>query len=226
MSDEMRDEAALERAGALSLAAGAIIYIALMVVHPSHAGPPVFFWLSLSGLVHGAALTMKPVLLFGFVVLSRRLGFTRPLVLPALCFYALSAVFTMLAGTMSGLIFPEMIDAIRAGADRTVMQGYVNYTVWLNRSFAMVHGALFSAAIVLWSLGWPRGGGWRVALARVAGLAVGVGLLGWLASGTMTLEARQGALSITVLQCGWAILAALALWPVQNRTLSASAPKS
>lgn len=70
----------MERAGGAALIIGAAIYIALMAVHPSHAGGPIVIGaLSLSALVHAAALVSKPILVFGFVVLTRAQGFERPL---------------------------------------------------------------------------------------------------------------------------------------------------
>jgi len=73
----------------------------------------------------------------------------------------------MLAGTMSGLIIPEITSAgrepppmfARAAEDpetrRMLLQTLASYTVWLNRAFAQVHVALFSIAVILWSVGWP-----------------------------------------------------------------------
>jgi hypothetical protein len=202
----------MERAGACALILGAIAYVALMAVHPSHGGGPnIIGTFSLSALVHATALISKPVLVFGFVALTRSQGFERPLPVLALCFYALAALFTMFAGTMSGVMFPKLAEAAHApGADIAVIQDFARYTTWLNRSYAQVHFDLSSIAILIWSLSW-RGAGMLAWGIRIVGAAVGLGVLGWQLSDTINLEARQGALLITLGHSAWAILAAFAL---------------
>jgi|CXWL01.1.fsa_nt_gi uncharacterized membrane protein (Fun14 family) len=202
----------LERAGGIALAIGALAYIALMAVHPSHAGGhPIIGTFSLSGVVHATALVLKPVLLFGFIVFTREQGFTRPLPLLALSFYALASVFTMLAGTMSGLVFPYLVEAAHApGANLEDAQLLGRYTTWLNRSFAQIHTDMVSIAILLWSIGWAAKSplAW---IARVIGIVVSLGVLGWHLSGTMNLEARQGALWVTLAHGIWVLLVAATL---------------
>ncbi len=202
----------MERAGACALILGAIAYGALMAVHPSHGGGPnIIGTFSLSALVHATALISKPVLVFGFVALTRSQGFERPLPVLALCFYALAALFTMFAGTMSGVMFPKLAEAAHTpGADIAVIQDFARYTTWLNRSYAQVHFDLSSIAILIWSLSW-RGAGMLAWGIRIVGAAVGLGVLGWQLSDTINLEARQGALLITLGHSLWAILAAFAL---------------
>jgi len=209
----------LDRWGAGALILGSIAYITLMAVHPSHVGPPVLGHLSLSALVHGAALFINPVLAFGFVTLSLRLGLNRPLPLLSLVFYLFSAIVVMLAGTMSGLVIPEIIDAgdepprmlASATADpearRMLLQTLAAYTVWLNRSFAQVYVALFSVAMVLWSIAWPARAfaDWTV---RTLGLLLGLGVLAWQLSGHLTMEAQHGALVVTLAHSLWTMLAA------------------
>jgi hypothetical protein len=204
----------MDRWGAAALILGSVAYIALMAVHPSHVGPPVLGHLSLSALVHGTALFVLPILAFGFTMLAGRLGLDRPLPALGLSFYAFSAVTVMLAGTMSGLVIPEIVEAAHdpphgapADALRGQLQWLTNYTVWLNRSFAQVHVGLFSVAMILWSLAWPTRGiaDWVV---RILGLAVGAGILAWQIPGTLELEARHGALVVTLLHSLWTIMAA------------------
>jgi hypothetical protein len=207
-----------ERAGALSLILGAVAFIALMAVHPSHADmAPVLGNLTLSAIVHGVALTVQPILLFGFWALTRWPG-DRWLALIAFCFYALSAILTILAATMSGLILPQIMGAAHhaQGAmmgramDPHSLQALANYSVWLNRALAALNFVYFAIAMLLWSLGWSRAGvlGWIV---RVAGVLGGGGIIVWAVSGTMTLDAQQGALVLTLVQMGWTLLAASAM---------------
>lgn len=202
----------MERAGGVALISGAAIYIALMAVHPSHGGgPDIIGAFSLSAVVHAAALVSKPILVFGFVALTRAQGLDRPLPVLALSFYGLAALFTMFAGTLSGVVFPHLVEAAHApGGDIASIQQFARYTTWLNRSFAQVHFDLASIAILIWSVGW-RGSGvldWGV---RAVGVAVGASVIAWQSSGTINFEARQGALVITLGHGVWTMLAAVTL---------------
>jgi hypothetical protein len=94
-----------------------------------------------------------------------------------------------------------------AEALRERLQSLANYTIWLNRSFAHVHYALFSVAMILWSLAWTSRSvaGWIV---RVLGVLLGLAVLGWQLSGTSNLEAQHGALIVTLAQALWSMMAA------------------
>ena len=208
-----------DRWGAGALILGSIAYIALMAVHPNHVGAPVLGHLSLSALVHGTALFINPILAFGFVTLAMRLGLDRPLPLLGLSFYLFAAILMTLAGTMSGLIIPEIMQAGRdpprmfamAAEDpetrRMLLQTLASYTVWLNRAFAQVYVALFSIAMLLWSLAWPARAftDWIV---RILGFVLGLAVLGWQLSGHLTMEAQHGALVVTLAHSLWTMLAA------------------
>jgi hypothetical protein len=176
------------KVGAWALIVGASSYIALMAVHPSHVGEPVIGALSLSAIVHGAAFVMQPPLLFGFWALTRRMEH-RSLAQIAFCFYALAAVLTMMAATMSGLVIPAILDAahvrasghgppVDAEALRQTLQAQANYTVMLNRSFAAVHFSMFAVAMLLWSIAWP-GRSVLILLTRAVGLVAGAGVVAW-----------------------------------------------
>lgn len=208
----------LDRAGAFALIFGAIAYIALMAVHPSHVGPPIVGHLSLSALVHGTALFAGPVLAFGYVALAARLGLTRPLPALGLTFCLAGALFGMMAGTMSGLVIPEIVQAahvrppahggpVDTEALQRTLQAAANYTVWLNRSFAQVHYAMFSIAMIFWCIAWTQRGvaGWIV---RGLGFVLGAGTLAWQLSGTSNLEAQHGALVVTLAHMLWTLMAA------------------
>lgn len=206
------------KAGAWALILGALSFIALMAVHPSHAGGTLIGALSLSAIVHGAALATQPVMLFGFWMLTKHLG-ERPLAQLALCIYVLAAGMTMLAATLSGLVIPAIIDAGQAGAHgahvdaetlRRTLQGQANYTVILNRAVASVHVVEFAIAMMLWSIAWP-GRTIFLAFTRALGVTVGVGVIAWALSGAMTLEARHGALLVTLVQMAWTLCAAIAM---------------
>lgn len=208
----------LDRGGAAALIFGSLAYIALMAVHPSHVGAPVLGHLSLSALVHGTALASAPVLAFGYVALAARLGFDRVIPVLGLAFALLGIVFGMMAGTMSGLVIPEIMQAGRIShhpgsvpvdpeALRVQLQASANYTVWLNRSLAQVHYAMFSVAMILWSIAWT-GRGVAGSIVRGLGLLVGAAILAWQISGMSNLEAGHGALVVTLGQSLWTLMAA------------------
>lgn len=209
----------LDRWGAGALILGSIAYIALMAAHPSHVGAPVIGHLSLSALVHGTAMVTNPVIAFGFLVVTLRLGADRPLAYLAFSFYIFSAFIVMMAGTMSGFVIPEIMQAghhpprdptgavIDPEGLRLRLQALANYTVWLNRSFAQVHVTLFSIAMVLWSIAWPTRAitDWAV---RVLGVVLGLVVLAAQLSGHLDMEAQHGALVVTLAHSLWTMLAA------------------
>ncbi len=134
-----------------------------------------------------------------------------------LMFALLGIVFVMLAGTMSGLIIPAIVQAGHGGATpgpvpadpealRAQLQAAANYTVWLNRSLAQVHYALICVAIILWCLSWTGRGvaGWLV---RGWGLLAGAAILAWQISGTSNLDPVHGALVVTLGQSLWTLMA-------------------
>lgn len=206
----------MRKAGALALFLGAAAYITLMAAHPSGPGHAIGPF-TLSGVVHATAFATKPLLVFGFLVFTGFLGFERPWPVLALVFYVLASASMMAAGTMSGLVFPFMVEAAHApGADVAEIQGFARYTTWLNRSFAQVHYDLASVAIIIWSIAWRAKSPLEWA-GRIVGLIAGLGVLGWHLSGTMNLEARQGALVVTLAHGVWTLIVAGALLAAPKR---------
>jgi hypothetical protein len=207
-----------EKAGAWALILGALSFVALMAAHPSHVeGAPIIGALTLSSIVHGTAFAMQPILLFGFWSLTRWIG-DRALAQLGLCFYALAAMLTILAASMSGLIIPQIIavahhtqGALMPGpVDPNSLQPLANYSVWLNRTFAALHFVYFAVAMLLWSIAWSRQGilSWVV---RGVGGIFGIGVIAWAVSGTMSLEAQHGALVVTLVQMVWTVFAAITM---------------
>lgn len=215
---------ALDRWGAGALIVGSVAYIALMAVHPSHVGTPVIAHLSLSALVHGTALFVGPLFAFGYWVLAMRLGLERGLPAVGLAFAVIGVMFGMMAGTMSGLVIPEIVAAAHSPHGSSVdpealqrqLQAQANYTVWLNRSFATIHYAMFSVAMIAWCIAWTQSGvvGWAV---RLLGFVLGAGVLAWLISDHGDLDARHGALVVTLAQYLWTVLAASLLLSPRER---------
>ena len=207
-----------ERAGAAVLILGAVASVVVMAFHPTHAAmsghdtEQIAATMRLSGLVHGMALATAPVLTFGFFIFSRHIGFERLLGMLAFFFYAFGAIAVMVAATMSGLVSPRLIMAHMdtATADKAVLAGLGRIVWWFNQSFAALHVALTSVAIALWALVWP-GKGVLGVLIRVLGLAVGIGVLAWLLSGTLELD-THGMGAVVVAQGIWILAAATGMW--------------
>ncbi|MDZ4867313.1 MAG: hypothetical protein SGI91_08345 [Alphaproteobacteria bacterium] len=193
-----------ERAGAIALIAGTIAMIGVMALHPEgvHAGPGAQPVLRLGLIVHGVAIAATPLLTFGFFALSRHIGFDRPLAALAFFFFAFGAIAVMLAAAMSGLVATRLIEG---GANHDLLR----LEWYLNQAFATIHVAMFSAAFVLYALAWPHKGALGAAL-QVAGFAIGLGVLAWLFSGTLTLNVH-GMGAVMLAHGLWIILAAFAM---------------
>lgn len=189
-----------ERAGAIALIAGTLAMIAVMALHPEgiHKGPEAGAILQLGIIVHAIAIATVPILTFGMLALTRHLGSTPTATFAFIC-YAFGAVAVMLAATMSGQIAPRLIEA---GADHDLLR----FGWHLNQAFANLHVAMFSAAILFYALAWS-GKGAMAAAVQIVGFAVGLGILAWLVSGTLTLNVHG--MGAVVLAHGlWIVLAA------------------
>lgn len=203
-----------EQAGALALILGALGGIAVMALHPAgvsvHDGATVH-GLDLNLIVHALAIGLAPILTFGFVAVTRSLGFDRPMPVLALVFYAFGAIAVVLAASMSGLVAPHLIEAYKgaSGTEKDMIHQLLHLEFGLNQAFAKVHVAMFSAAILLFALAWS-GQGMFGAVIRLVGVLVGVGILAWLGSGTLTLNVH-GMGAVVLVQSIWTVLAAIGL---------------
>lgn len=192
-----------ERAGALALIAGTLAMIVVMAHHPEgiHQGPDAAAMLRLALIVHAVAIAATPVLTFGMFAVTRYLGAT-PAATLGLVFYAFGALTVMLAATMSGLVAPRLIEA---GANHDLLR-----LSWSsNQSFATIHVGMFCAAILFYALAWGSKGV-MAAVVQVTGFIIGLGVLAWLVSGTLTLNV-QGMGAVVLAQGLWFVLAAIAM---------------
>jgi hypothetical protein len=192
-----------ERAGAFALIAGTLAMIVVMAHHPEgiHQGPGAAATLRIALIVHAVAIATTPVLTFGMFAVTRYLGAT-PVATLALVFYAFGALAVMLAATMSGLVAPRLIEA---GADHDLLR-----LSWsLNQAFATIHVGLFSAALLFYALAWGSKGVMS-AVVQIAGFVIGLGVLAWLVSGTLTLNVH-GMGAVVLAQGLWIGLAAVAM---------------
>jgi hypothetical protein len=203
----------LERTGATALIAGTLAMLGVMALHPSgvphNADAERVILLGI--VVHGVAIAVAPLLTFGMFALSRSIGFAKPASTLAFFFYLFGAIAVMLAATMSGLVAPRLIQNMMTatGAENDLLRGFLRLEWYLNQSFATLHVAFFSAAIVLYALAWPEKGILAAAI-QIAGFIIGIGVFAWLVSGTLTLNV-PGMGAVVVAQGAWFVLAALGL---------------
>jgi len=192
-----------ERAGAVALIAGTLAMIIVMAHHPEgiHQGPGAAAMLRIGVIVHAMAIAATPVLTFGMFAVTRYLGAT-PAATLAFIFYAFGGLTVILAATMSGLVAPRIIEA---GADHDLLR----FGWYLNQAFATIHVGMFSAAILFYALSWGSKGV-MVAVVQVTGFVIGLGVLAWLVSGTLTLNV-QGMGMVVLAQGLWFVLAAFAM---------------
>jgi hypothetical protein len=103
---------------------------------------------------HSLALVSFPTLFFGFLGLSRRLGWDRPLVSAALVSYGVGAVAVMCAVVFSGLVGPiltrQMLEADQS--TKQLLHLVFSYNGQLNQAFAKVFVVASSLAVILWSI--------------------------------------------------------------------------
>ena len=204
----------IERAGAVALILGTLATFAVMGLHPAghisgHAAE-VARVLRLGIVVHALAIGTAPLLTFGVFALTRNIGLDRPLASLALAFYTFGAVAVMCAAIMSGLVAPRLMEAgLAPGADSAILHGLSQLEWYLNQSFATVHVALFSIAIVLLSLCWPEKNALGATI-QISGFTVGIGIFAWLVSGALTLDVH-GMGAVVLLQGIWILLVAFGL---------------
>lgn len=204
----------MERAGALALIFGTLAMLGVMALHPSgipHSADADRVML-LGIVVHGVAIAVAPVLTFGAFALTRSIGFEKPWASLALFFYLFGAIAVMCAATMSGLVAPRLIQSLAAatGAEKDLLHGLLRLEWYLNQSFATLHVAFFSAALVFYALAWPEKGVLAAAI-QIVGFVVGLGVFAWLVSGTLTLNVR-GMGAVVFAQGAWFVLAGIGLW--------------
>jgi hypothetical protein len=174
----MNDAGVDAPAGGAALIAGAGMMLATMAFHPSGRAilrdpSGAVAWLSAG--VHGLALAAMPMLLYGAVVLTRRLATRGALPELALCFHAIGAVAGLLAALASGFVSTGLL-ARAAGETGAAREGTLllaRYGGLLNQASARVLVGMGSAAILLWSIAILR----TARLPRAAGM-VGIAIAG------------------------------------------------
>jgi len=173
----------------LALIIGTVAQVATMALHPTGAGAvasPQALAQEMQVLVavHALALLSVPVVVFGFVGVTRRLGYERSEALFALIVYVFSAVAIMFAAIADGLVNAVLIPQT-VGAGEPALQtlkAALAYNFQFNQACAKVYVVGSSLAIFFWSIALIKVGifervvgmfGWFVALAALVGLLSG-----------------------------------------------------
>lgn len=204
----------LDRAGAFALYFASAAMLLVMGLHPDHVGPPLIGAITLSGFVHALAIVVTAPLLFGGGAIAHHLGREQPLSVLGLCFLALGGAAVLIAATMSGFVMPQIADAAH-GAQSDAAETFraaARLTVWINQAFANVHVMMFTAAILTWSLIWPRSGAGGKALTGF-GVVSAFGLFAWQMSGAMRLDIHGMGLVVLIHGAWFAFAATLMLRP-------------
>lgn len=196
-------------AGTVGLIAGWLVYIALMVVHPTQFGGPALGHVDLNDAVHWTALLILPVIAVGYVGMARRLDLSRPMPMLGLCFMMFSLVAGMGAGIMNGLVMPEVVGAGAEGeTDAASLEALRDLVWWTNQGFAAIHYTLAAVGTGVFGLAWMRQPGGRGL--GIAGVAIGAGFLAWLATGLWRPDVH-GALVVVLVIGAWSISAGFAM---------------
>ncbi|MDP3803304.1 hypothetical protein [Brevundimonas sp.] len=197
------------KAGSAALIFGWTAYIALMAVHPTHLGGPSLGHVDLNDAVHWTALLIIPVLASGYVGMARGLDLSRPLPLLGLCFMLVSLVAGMIAGTLNGLVMPEVLGSTaEQETSANSLEALRHLVWWTNQGFAAVHYTLAAVGTGLFGLAWMRQPGGRGL--GITGVVIAAGFLAWLATGLWRPDVH-GALIVVLATGAWTISAGFAM---------------
>ncbi len=197
------------KTGSTALIVGWLAYIGLMAVHPTRLGGPSLGHVTLNDAVHWTALLIVPVLAAGYVGLARRLDLSRPLPMLGLCFMLFSLFGGMVAGTLNGLVMPEVFrSAAEQETSADSFEALRHLVWWTNQGFSAIHYTLAAIGTGLFGLAWMRQPGGRSL--GIAGVAIAAVFLVWLATGLWRPDVH-GALVVVLAIGAWTIGAAFAM---------------
>ncbi len=194
--------------GALVLGIGTLAMIGVMLVHPSHLDHGTFLGpFGFSGIVHAVAILAHVAFLYGAWTLSGYQGLDRPAPGFALAFAALAAMAMINAAVISMFVVPFAARHAAVGDPAIHDAAIQAMRSWVtaNRGFAQVYVALESIAIAAWAIGW------RGNIVRATGLAAGLGVLAWQATGRFEPSVHTMPI-VTTVQGAWLIAAAIIMF--------------
>jgi hypothetical protein len=212
-----------------ALIVGTLAQLATMSFHPTGidalASPEaIAHEMQILVAVHALALLSVPVVVFGFVGVTRRIGWERPEAQFAFILYAFSAVTIMFAAIADGLVNAALIPKM-AGAGEPALQtlkAALAYNFQFNQACAKVYVAGSSLAIISWSIALARAGAFE-RIVGILGLVVGSAALAGLLSGQVRMSAHGFGL-IVFLQSAWIV--ALGVWMIRGNRSDPTAPTS
>lgn len=164
----------------IALIVGSLGLITTMAAHPTGsqimADPKgAEHILAISIFVHTLAIASLPVLVFGFLGFSQRLGFNNPLVSFSFINYSFACIGAMCAAVINGFVitylFREFFEADEA--TRVTMRLLFDYSHWLNATFTKIYIAASSVATLLWSIALIKKGTFAIIVA-VIGIILGI----------------------------------------------------
>ena len=199
---------------AVALIVATLASLLVMVQHPTAIDPLASvdaFKHEIHMLIatHVLALVTLPVMLFGFLGICQRLGFSRPSVQLGMVFYALSIVAIMLAAVTDGLVGPALLDQALTARETLgkvfERSAEMNLNFQLNQACAKVYVVGTALAFGAWSLALWRDG--KQGIAAWGWLICGLCVVGLL-SGHVRMNAHGFGL-IVLCQATWTIALAV-----------------
>ncbi len=204
-------------AAAWSLVAGAAAMLVTMAVHPTGhdfaGGPRQMAHAARVAIgAHALGLVSVPFTLFGFLGLSRWLGFRRNSVSAAFLLYALASVAVISAALVNGIVAPALFQTLSGAeaAEQPVFHALLRYNSLVNQAYAIFHVVASSAAIIFWSSSLPKTPAPAPA-AKVLGIAIGAVTVVALLSGHLTLDVHGFGLVVLTQSLWIALVAAMLL---------------
>jgi hypothetical protein len=198
------------RLAGIMLILGAVASVMTMTFHPTHfsavaSTEAMTRQIRVLLAVHALGLLSVPVVVFGFVGLTQRIGWERPAALFAVIVYCLSAVAVMFAAIADGLINAALMQKMLSAdeAARQPLKAALEYNFQVNQACAKVFVFGASLAIISWSIAIVRVGPFE----RVIGMGgsfVGVAALAGLLSGHLRMDVHGFGL-IILLQAVWIV---------------------
>ncbi len=191
-----------DRLAGMALVAAAAATVLAMAHHPTGAHGNG----GLSGLVHGAMITLLALQAFGFAHFARRRGLGRPLMLAGLVAYGISLFGHVGAATINGFVVPAL-----AARGQSAVSHDTFLLAWeANQALARLGVYATGAAFLLWSLDLLRDREHWSRPIGVAGLAAGIVPVALLAAGAIRMNVG-GALLVYAIHVAWAALVGLML---------------
>lgn len=194
-----------DKTSGIALILGSLAMVVTMALHPT--GHDLFAGrIMLTIVVHTLAIASIPVIVFGFLGFSQRVGFENQGVSFGFVTYSFGSVAVMCAGVINGLVAPSLVRRYLDSDEATQQSIHllVTYGGLLNNAFAKVFVVSSSVAILFWSIAIIKKGT-PARIASIIGIIVGLfGILGIL-SGHLRMNVHGFGL-LMFAQAGWTIL--------------------